>query len=146
MRAILFVLLVVLSSGCNYSKKQQKHSSIHKQTFKNQMELSISQVNTPSDTTLCYLLRIKPLNVSELEEMPLEKSQAMWYAADSCFYIKTRGQRLYPASIQPVSTGIPKVFDFIIEYENTTGMISKEAAFVFADLYFTKRKYTIQLL
>lgn len=147
MKQLLMVLFLLMLVSCNTPTERWLNSladfrELHAKSF----YLEIMKIKpAPKDTgSLNYKIRIFP-SKQWMENETTEEKTNLNYGIDSCFSLQTGKLNLKPSYFQPINNGIANCFEYMISFEISQAIKSKNVQLIYHDKIIDHQQYILEL-
>ncbi|WP_207428883.1 hypothetical protein [Pedobacter sp. SYSU D00535] len=134
-----FYFLVVLFglSGCRQQKGNEEAGK------EEEIALGVMKVAGSGGGDRDYRVRIFPSK--DMLEGRQDIQTAMWYDADSCFFLLAGSEKIYPNLQEPVANGTKNSFEYLLLFPEVPGIPEKSLKLVYSDRHFNRKTYVLNL-
>jgi len=124
--------MLALCAGCSRPKVYQ--------TADDQLALQIAKLGNDDDSVSTFKVRLRLLS-PVLTELAKDNNEAMYYRADSCFYLSDGNRKVYPLMLQPIANGASYTYEYLISFpQKYAGHVPVNLTY--QDHYFNRRTYS----
>ncbi|MHB8205938.1 hypothetical protein [Mucilaginibacter sp.] len=146
MRRLLFGLVILACCSCKTpTQKWLGNLSAFQRAGDDQLTVEALKTRTKDTTGLTYNVRIYP-SKQWLDSKTEQGGVQFNYGMDSCFYLNAGGIDYKPAMVQPIANGLTNCFEYLVSFDLTPAMETKEADLIYQDKYINRKRYTLQLI
>jgi hypothetical protein len=147
MRAALIVLLFLILASCRTKTEKwldgmADYKSIRTKDFT--MEIMKIKAIKGDTTSLSWRVRLHPGKDWMENSNELARRQLL-YTMDSCFTLHTAKAAYRPEMVQPVNSGVPGCFEYLLSFGITNGMKYRQLQMAYSDRAIDKKNHQVVL-
>jgi hypothetical protein len=134
-KKIYAIIALAVLSACGSNKGDQRMIG------DKQLTIQVQKVSADDGRRRTMQVRIFPKREA-LSGLNTAGRENLLYRMDSCFYLETGTQKVYPSAVLPVANGMSAAFEYLVSFD---GAIAPKGniRLIYQDRYLNKKKYEL---
>lgn len=135
MRTVCIIFLALLFQACSSSKNTTPAGAD---------SISISARALPDTSSYALAVRVFTPKTA-IQELSKELKDSLWYRMDSCFYLNSGGEKIYPEGLEAVAGANKNCFEYLLLFDRQAANIQRPVSLVYHDRYLDGKTHSFQI-